>query len=61
MQEIITYLIVSAAVVTAIYKIYLALPLKPKTTSNGKCGNCASDCSLKDLHQGQKSKSFLVQ
>lgn len=49
MQEVLTYLIIIAAVSVAVYKIYKALPFQNKKATSGKCGSCATGCALKDL------------
>lgn len=54
-QEIITYIIVIAAAVAALWKLYRRLGRKRKKEDCGKpqfdggsgCGSCAADCPLK--------------
>lgn len=50
MQEVLTYIVILAAVSVAVYKIYLAIPFKTKKTSPGKCGSCSTGCALKNLN-----------
>ncbi|MCW0484722.1 hypothetical protein [Gaoshiqia sediminis] len=51
-QEIITYLIIVAAVGSVflrLYKLVVRLSQQKSAGPNGKCGGCSAACALRDL------------
>ncbi|MFY9154038.1 MAG: FeoB-associated Cys-rich membrane protein [Prolixibacteraceae bacterium] len=50
-QEILTYLIVSAAFAIAVYRILQSFNLiGGKTANTAKCSSCSGGCEVKELH-----------